>query len=384
MRSPQSLVAGLAVLVVALWCVPGAEATANRCVSGKQRCVAKNVAALLRCHAKAEQEGRHPVDDPVIQACLQKARDRFDGGATPAKGCFRGFEDKGGCLTTFDSPTIESQIDAFVDDVVHWTSTRRTRRPSRIPAPLARRSARAAMRRRGSDVTRKRTSRRTAFQPADDACIAKARRSSTAARRRARAASRSSRRSIPVRASAPTTPVTSRARSRRSRTASRAPSIRPWRRVRARPRRQCLRSRAAPSSGSSAATCRRVSRATARSRAAASPSGPSASWTTIRRAAPCPAPAAPACRRAPTPDPDAAPEAAPGRGGHGASLAFTIPASCAIGGAHRCRPTLAVRALELDDERERQARRAPASGERALPGDADLRLAVVAGLERSF
>ena len=68
--------------------------------------------ALLKCHAKAETKG---FLDP---ACVQKAKDKFDGGGFPAKGCFAKLEAKLSCLTTGDTAALEAKIDAAVDDIV--------------------------------------------------------------------------------------------------------------------------------------------------------------------------------------------------------------------------------------------------------------------------
>ena len=84
----------------------------NKCSSGKKKCVFKKTAGLLGCHAKAGLKG---VLDP---ACLQKHKDKVDGGSEPAAGCFARLEAESGCLTTGDAVVLEAKIDAFVDDVV--------------------------------------------------------------------------------------------------------------------------------------------------------------------------------------------------------------------------------------------------------------------------
>jgi hypothetical protein len=94
------------------------HATLSACSAAKKACVAKKVAALLKCHAKNEKP---PGVDPVKHAaCIQKAKDKFDGGAVPAKGCFAKLEAKYGaeCLTSSDAVPLEATVDAFVDDVV--------------------------------------------------------------------------------------------------------------------------------------------------------------------------------------------------------------------------------------------------------------------------
>jgi hypothetical protein len=87
--------------------------TLNRCSAGKKKCVIKKVAALLKCYERAANTGTN-----VDQACLQKARAKFDGGADPSTECFAKLEAKGGCLTTGDATPIENKVDAFVTDVV--------------------------------------------------------------------------------------------------------------------------------------------------------------------------------------------------------------------------------------------------------------------------
>jgi hypothetical protein len=87
--------------------------TVNACQSKKKLCVAKKEAALLKCHAKAEKTGA-----PVDTSCLQKAKDKFDGGADPTKGCFAKLEAKGGCLTTNDTASLENMVDTFVNSAV--------------------------------------------------------------------------------------------------------------------------------------------------------------------------------------------------------------------------------------------------------------------------
>lgn len=85
----------------------------RKCAAVKQACVSRAVLALLRCHASAARSGK-----PVDPICLMKAQARFDGGVTPAKGCFERIEAKGGCLTMDDTAPIAGDIDAFVDTIV--------------------------------------------------------------------------------------------------------------------------------------------------------------------------------------------------------------------------------------------------------------------------
>lgn len=111
------VVAGaLAVLALAR----PADATLNACAAAKKLCVAKKAAALLKCHSKNEKPPTGLLPAKFL-ACLQKAKDKFDGGANPAKGCFAKLEAKfgpGGCLTTGDTAALETMTDDWVDAVV--------------------------------------------------------------------------------------------------------------------------------------------------------------------------------------------------------------------------------------------------------------------------
>jgi hypothetical protein len=110
----------LATTTLALVIATPAPAILNKCAAGKKRCVAKKAQALLKCHTIAEQKGADPTTDPKIQACLQKAHDKFDGGAIPSRGCLAKVEaqNPGACLTTNDTAVLETQTDDFVTDIV--------------------------------------------------------------------------------------------------------------------------------------------------------------------------------------------------------------------------------------------------------------------------
>lgn len=114
-RTPLAVLAALAALLLAT----PSDATLNACAAAKKLCVAKKAAALLKCHAKNEKPplGTTPAK---FALCLQKAKDKFDGGANPAKGCFAKLEAKfpGGCLSINDTGNLENTVDAFVDDVI--------------------------------------------------------------------------------------------------------------------------------------------------------------------------------------------------------------------------------------------------------------------------
>jgi hypothetical protein len=118
----QRIALALAGALIALTFATPSHATLNACSAAKKKCVAKKAAALLKCHTKNEKPpaGLTPVN---FALCLQKAKDKFDGGLNPAKGCFAKLEAKfppgpGGCLTINDTAALEAKVDAFVDDVV--------------------------------------------------------------------------------------------------------------------------------------------------------------------------------------------------------------------------------------------------------------------------
>jgi len=97
-----------------------AQATLNACTSAKEACVAKKTAALLKCHSKNSKPPAG-LDPAKFATCKQKAKDKFDGGSNPAKGCFAKLEAKygvGGCLTSGDVAALETQVDDFVDAVI--------------------------------------------------------------------------------------------------------------------------------------------------------------------------------------------------------------------------------------------------------------------------
>lgn len=106
--------------LVALALGAPAHATLNGCAAAKKLCVAKKVAALLKCHSKNEKPPTG-LTAAKFAACIQKAQDKFDGGPNPAKGCFAKLEAKfgpGGCITTGDTTALETMADDWVDAVV--------------------------------------------------------------------------------------------------------------------------------------------------------------------------------------------------------------------------------------------------------------------------
>ena len=115
----RSIATALAMALV-LVLVPDAPASAQqaKCLAGKTGCMAKKAAGLLKCEALAETPGR-PAD-PNAKDCVTKVRAKFDGGSTPAKGCFEKLESKvpNDCLTVDDTAAAETAVDACVAAIV--------------------------------------------------------------------------------------------------------------------------------------------------------------------------------------------------------------------------------------------------------------------------
>jgi hypothetical protein len=112
----RSAVVGAVVVatLIAFGAVTSAQGP-NKCLAGKNKCASKQMQGNLKCHNVAEKSGA-----AVSAACIQKAQDKYTGGAVPAKGCFAKLEtkDDGPCITTGDSTAIGNKGDAFVLDVV--------------------------------------------------------------------------------------------------------------------------------------------------------------------------------------------------------------------------------------------------------------------------
>lgn len=90
--------------------------SANKCAAQKEKCLTTYVTALLKCHQKAELKALGPPDP----SCVQKAEDKFHGGANPTKGCFEKYEiaAAGQCFTNDDTAAAKSVADAYVSAVV--------------------------------------------------------------------------------------------------------------------------------------------------------------------------------------------------------------------------------------------------------------------------
>lgn len=106
--------------------VPGVEA--NKCLAKKNKCVSKKLSGLLRCREKCQKK---PDSCGQVQAdCEAKVRAKFDGGATPEKGCFAKLEAKqkpskanSVCTTTGDTATMEARVDAQVAGIISALET---------------------------------------------------------------------------------------------------------------------------------------------------------------------------------------------------------------------------------------------------------------------
>src|SRR6266850_4326120 len=74
-RSLGMTLIGTAVVGVLLAVAPVASAQGpNKCLAGKNKCASKKAQGILKCWIKAEKDGV-----PVDQACVDKARGKFDG-----------------------------------------------------------------------------------------------------------------------------------------------------------------------------------------------------------------------------------------------------------------------------------------------------------------
>jgi len=104
---PSSLL-GLALLGLAAGPAVAKPTPAAKCLSGKEKAVAKKTVAKVACEAKAAQKLK-----PVDPTCLVKAGAAFMKAFGKAE-----TQAKGGCLTTGDASDLEALVDAFVQSLV--------------------------------------------------------------------------------------------------------------------------------------------------------------------------------------------------------------------------------------------------------------------------
>jgi hypothetical protein len=80
--------------------------------------MSKKASSLLKCEQKAETPGKDA--DPNAGDCVNKAKEKFDGGPDPAKGCFEKLESKSpnDCTTFDDTASAETRVDSCVDQLV--------------------------------------------------------------------------------------------------------------------------------------------------------------------------------------------------------------------------------------------------------------------------
>jgi hypothetical protein len=103
----KTLVAGVSALaLMVVWGGP-AFAQQAKCLAGKTKCMSKKATGLLKCHQKAEPG--NPAD-PEVGECVTKVVGKFDGGATPTRGCFEKLENKSpnDCITLDDAAAAEA------------------------------------------------------------------------------------------------------------------------------------------------------------------------------------------------------------------------------------------------------------------------------------
>jgi len=96
-----------------------AGAAQSKCLVSKNKCVAKKLGGLSKCHQKAETPGK-PAD-PNDAGCIDKVVAKYDGGVDPTKGCFAKLEAKVGndCINTNNSASLESLADACVNAIIN-------------------------------------------------------------------------------------------------------------------------------------------------------------------------------------------------------------------------------------------------------------------------
>jgi hypothetical protein len=118
-RSVWAAALPLALALSVLFLSPSnvsAQGEPNKCVAGKLGCVAKEAAAFIKCHAKAQKTGT-----ALSEECLDKARLKFLG-APDVAGCFAKLEAKQDpekpesvCPTQDDAALMDALADALAE-----------------------------------------------------------------------------------------------------------------------------------------------------------------------------------------------------------------------------------------------------------------------------
>ncbi len=113
----RGALAALAATTLLVAAVP-ARAQQAKCLAGKTGCMAREATGLLKCEALAVTPGK-PAD-PNAGDCITKVHAKFDGGTTPAKGCFEKLESKSpnDCVTLDDTSAAETVVEACVASLV--------------------------------------------------------------------------------------------------------------------------------------------------------------------------------------------------------------------------------------------------------------------------
>ena len=101
--------------------VPGIDA--NKCLASKTMCVSQKIRGLLKCRENCQKSptkcGQAQLD------CEERAMNKFDGGANPARSCFAKVEARQNpakpdtlCTTTGDTAAVEALVDDLVAQLI--------------------------------------------------------------------------------------------------------------------------------------------------------------------------------------------------------------------------------------------------------------------------
>jgi cysteine-rich repeat protein len=96
----------------------------SKCNASKKKCISGKLKGLLGCYSKNAGKPEPDLSHPLLDACLAKVQAKFDGGATPEKGCLRKVQDKlpndcstGSAGSDAETDTLEAAIDTWVDNI---------------------------------------------------------------------------------------------------------------------------------------------------------------------------------------------------------------------------------------------------------------------------